>query len=153
MRAIFITFFVLLAVPALAQNERECRGKQAFDLGDGAYGCLFEVGSTSITTTTTRDDGASSKQKSNGAGRIDVAMFGAYTESKRVTSARIRTICQTFLPALKAEAPNAKYHRIVVRLFWPRVENTGDMVPKDQSEIAVQPAFTSGSCRGVRYFG
>lgn len=153
MRAISIILFVLLALPAFAQNERECRGRQAFDLGDGAYGCLFEVGSTSITTTMTRDDGASSKQRSNDAGLIDVAMFGAYTESKRVTSARIRTICQTFLPALQADTPGSNYHRIVVRLFWPRVENTGDMVPKDQSEIAVQPAFTSGTCRGVRYFG
>ena len=153
MRAIFITLFVLLAVPAFAQNERACRGKQAFDLGDGAYGCLFDVGTTSITTKATRDDGASSKQIPNGAGRIDVAMFGAYTDPKRVTSARLRTIYQTFLPALQAETPHSNYHRIDVRLLWPRAENTGDMLPTDQSENAVQLAFTTDTRCGARCFG
>lgn len=153
MRTLFTVLFVMMALPALAQQERECRGKQAFDLGDGAYGCLFEVGTSEITTTLTRDDGANSSARTNQTGKIEVLMFGEYNGSKRVTSARLKTICQTFLPNLRAALPDVKYSRIVLAMIWPRVENPGDFVEKSRSKVAIQPAFSSASCRGIRYFG
>ncbi|WP_299554008.1 hypothetical protein [uncultured Tateyamaria sp.] len=153
MRFILTVVFVCFAVPALAQQERDCRGKQAFDLGDGAYGCLLDIGSTSITTTLTRDDGASSKSSRNAAGQIDVAMFGTFSGSRQVVGKRMRGICQTFLPTIKQELAGQRYNRIVIRLFWPRVANSGDFVPKSRSEIEVQPAFTNANCRGIRFFG
>jgi len=154
MRIAFIPLFLLLlAAPAVAQQERECRGKQAFDLGDGSYGCLEDVGTSQITTTTTRDDGASSSVRKNETGRIEVLMFGAYNGSKQVTGARIKAICQTFLPNLRAKLPDAKFYRIVVVLIWPRIENPGDYVPKSDANIAVQPGFSSAKCRGAKFFG
>jgi hypothetical protein len=141
-RAIVAMFFVCMALPAAAQQERECRGKKAFDLGDGSYGCLLEVAMSTITTTTTYDDGGSSKPTSRAkqAGAIVVAMFGTQSSSNQVNSARMKTICQTFLPDLKAAHPNNRYRRIILRLVWPKTET-------------VQAGFSSAKCKGVRFFG
>jgi len=153
MRKLIAVFFILLAVPAFAQQERECRGKKPFDLGDGAYGCLQELGTTAITTTTTRDDNASSKSRRNTAGRITVLMFGDYSDSRSVISSRAKKVCRAFLADFNAENPNLRPHRIVIDLIWPRVENPGTFVPKDQAKVAVQPSFSSGRCVGVKFFG
>ena len=153
MRVILALIFVVFALPAFAQQERECRGKQPFDLGDGAYGCLMDVGLSTITTTRTRDDFASESSTRNQAGQIRVLMFGAHSTSKRVISPRLRAICKTFLSTLKAEQANAKFHRVIVVMIWPRVANTGDYIPVATSQEDVQLAFSSDTCRGVRYFG
>ncbi|MFL4472013.1 hypothetical protein ACERZ8_19805 [Tateyamaria armeniaca] len=153
MHKYFLIFTLLLALPAAAQQERECRGKQAFDLGDGSYGCLQEVGTSQITTTRTRDDGASSSVRKNATGKIEVLMFGEYNGSRQVTGNRIKTICRTFLPTLQAELTDLSYHRIVVVLIWPRIENPGNYVPKAEAKVAVQPGFSSAQCRGVKFFG
>ncbi|MEM6372254.1 MAG: hypothetical protein AAF727_05685 [Pseudomonadota bacterium] len=151
MRALLFPLFLLLATSAFAQQERECRGKQGIDLGDGAAGCLLELGTTNLTTTTTRDDGASQKVRKRVTGLIEVALFGAYSPSKQVTSQRIRAVCQTFLHGLQERLGDQKYSRIVIVLFWPRIENPGTFVSKDRSKVAVQPAYSSAACRGVKY--
>ena len=152
MRPLLAVFLFVFALPAFAQQERECRGKQPFDLGSGVSGCLLDVATTEISTTRTRDDGASSSTRGDVAGQIRVLVFGAYDGSKSVVSPRVTAICKTFLPNLKAELANTKFHRIVVVLIWPRVANPGDFVPVSNSKVALQPAFSSATCRGVRYF-
>ena len=152
MRCLLTIFCLFLALPAVAQQERECRGKAAFKLGDGAYGCLYDVGTSAITTTMTRDDNASTRVRKNATGKIEVLMFGPYDGSKRVAGTRIKAVCRTFLPNLQAAIPNMRYHRIVVALIWPRVKNPGDYVSASQSEVAVQPGFSSAKCHGVRFF-
>lgn len=152
MRIVFTFLFLFLAFPALAQQEKECRGKQAFDLGDGAYGCLLDVGTSKIITTRTLDNGARPSTKDDVSGKIEVLMFGGYSGSKPTIGARLKTICRTFLPNLKAAVPDQKYHRITSVMKLPRVANPGDFVDKSVTEVAVQPAFSSGSCRGIRYF-
>lgn len=152
MRSLLAVFLIFFALPAVAQQERECRGKQPFDLGNGVYGCLLDVGTTEITTTRTRDDGASSSTRGNVAGQIRVLMFGDYDGSKQIVSRRVSAICKAFLPNLKAELTNTKFHRVVVILIWPRVANPGDFVPVSTSKVAIQPAFSSATCRGVKYF-
>ncbi|MEO1557315.1 MAG: hypothetical protein AAFS01_12850 [Pseudomonadota bacterium] len=153
MRILLFVLFAAFAVPAVAQQERECRGKQPIDLGDGAAGCLLEIGTTSITSTRTRDDGASSKSTRNVTGRIDVALFGAYSDNRTVISGRMKAICRSLLPQVQQELAELRYNRIVINLVWPRVENPGTFIPKSELEFAVQPAFTSAQCRGVRFFG
>ena len=140
-------------MPAVAQQERECRGKQSFDLGGGTYGCLIEAGSGSLTTTTTRDDGASQTVKANETGFIQVAVFGTYSPSKQTTSKRITAVCKTFLPNVQQAMQGKRYHRIIVALVWPRVENPGDFVSKERSDVAAQVVFTNAKCRGVQYVG
>ena len=152
MRFVLMIVLVVFALPAAAQQERECRGKKPFKLDDGAYGCLLEVGSARITTTTTRDDGASSSTKRNQAGQIQVLMFGPYNGSRQVAGSRIKALCKTFLPDLKAAQPNVRYHQVVVAMIWPRVENPGDYVAASRSKVAVQPGYSSAQCRGVRFF-
>lgn len=152
MRFILTVLVVCFAFPALAQQERECRGKQVFDLGDGSNGCLLEISTSAIVTTLSRDDGASSKVSRNETGRIVVAMFGAHSSSRQVIGNRMRTICRTFLPQVKEDLAGKRFNRIVIDLVWPRVANNGDFIPVSQSEIDVQPAFTSASCRGIRFF-
>ena len=153
MRVFLTIILFVLALPAAAQEERECRGKKAFTLADGAYGCLEEVGTTDITTTRTRDDGASSSTRRNSAGLIRVLMFGDYAASRQTTGNRIRNVCKTFLPDLQAAEPGVRFNRVVVVLVWPRVANPGDYVPKSDAQVAVQPGFSSGACRGVKFFG
>lgn len=153
MRIFLFILFTVFAVPAVAQQERECRGKQGFNLGDGAYGCLFEAKAGSLTTTTTRDDGASQKVKSRETGFIRVAMFGNYSASRQTTGKRITAVCQTFLPNLKEAMTGKRYHRIIVALVWPRIENPGDFISKERSEVAAQVAYTSATCRGVKFVG
>lgn len=153
MRFVLMIILVVFALPAAAQQERECRGKKPFDLGNGAYGCLLDLGTTQITTTLTRDDGASSSSRRNQAGHIRVLVFGEYNGSRQVAGARIKAICNTFLPDLKAAIPDVRYHRVVVAMIWPRVANPGDFVPVSRSKVAVQPGFSSASCRGVKFFG
>lgn len=153
MRHLFVILFLICALPAAAQQERECRGKQPFDLGDGAYGCLQKLGLGGITQTRTRDDGASSSTRNTKTGQIEVLMFGTYKGSKQATGQRIRAICNAFLPGLQAAIPNTSYHQIIVVMVWPRIENPGDYVAKDRSKVAVQPGFSNAACRGVRFFG
>lgn len=153
MRALLVFLLMIFAVPAVAQQERECRGKQPFDLGGGVSGCLLDVGTNEITTTRSRDDGASSSTRDNVAGQIRVLMFGAHDSSRRVINGRITAVCNAFLPALQAEPSNKSFHQIVVVMIWPRVANTGDFVPVAQSKADVQAAYSSAKCRGVRHFG
>ncbi|MBV7408939.1 hypothetical protein [Maritimibacter sp. DP1N21-5] len=153
MRYILTVLVMCFALPAMAQQERECRGKQAFDLGDGSYGCLLEVGTSSITTTLTRDDGASSRSSRNAAGEIVVAMFGSHSGSRQVVRNRMLAVCRTFLPRVKQELSGRNYSRIVIQLVWPRVKNTGDFVSVSSTSVDVQPAFSNANCRGIRFFG
>ncbi|WP_223422992.1 hypothetical protein [Tateyamaria pelophila] len=152
MRSLLAVFLLVFALPAFAQQEPECRGKQPFDLGGGVTGCLLDVGTTEITKTRTRDDGASSSTRDNTAGQIRVLLFGAYDGSKRVISRRITAVCKAFLPNLKAEMAGTRFHQVVVVLVWPRVANPGDFVPVANSKVAIQPAFSSAACRGVKFF-
>jgi len=153
MRTLLIVLFVAFAIPAIAQQERECCGKQSFDLGGGAYGCLLEAGFGWLTTTTTRDEGASQTVKANEKGLIQVAVLGTYGPSKQTTSKRITAVCKTFLPNVQQAMQGKRNNRIIVGLVWPRVENPGDFVSKERSDIAAQVAFTNAKCRGVQYVG
>mmetsp|Transcript_27766 Transcript_27766/g.51717 ORF Transcript_27766/g.51717 Transcript_27766/m.51717 type:complete len:154 (-) Transcript_27766:2078-2539(-) len=153
MRALLVILFMIVAVPAVAQQERECRGKQPFDLGGGVTGCLLDVGTGEITMTRSRDDGASSSTRDSVAGQVRVLMFGNHSGSRRVIGQRIASVCKAFLPTLEAELEGTRFNRVVVVLIWPRIANTGDFVPATTSKAEVQMGLSSAKCRGARFFG
>lgn len=152
MRPLLAALLFLIAVPAYAAQERECRGKTPFDFGNGVSGCLLDLGAGEITSTRTRDDGASSSSRQNVVGQIRVLLFGNYDGSKQVVRQRVSAVCKAFLPQLKAEMGDKRFHRVTVVLIWPRVANPGDFVPTATSKVAIQPAFSSSACRGVKFF-
>ncbi|MEP1537128.1 MAG: hypothetical protein ABJQ34_09990 [Paracoccaceae bacterium] len=152
MRKILTLIFVLFALPVFAQQEPECRGKKAFDLGDGSYGCVFEVGGTSLTHTTVRDDGASTRSNREQAGYIDVRIFGNYVASKRTAGNRMKAICKTFKADVDAVMKGQKFDSIIVRFAWLREKDSKSNAAGNRDLGIVQAAFTSSTCRGIRFF-
>lgn len=153
MRALLITIFAFLALPALAANERECRGKQAFDLGDGAYGCLIKIGVTSITTTRTRDDGASRRSSSEANVIIDTVLFGTFDRSRQVIKARTKAICRAFNEQAKKEMASVRGKKIVVQMKWPNEPPNRVVYSTTGGERfckKVQGGFSNARCRGAR---
>ena len=153
MRKIITLFFILFAVPVFAQQERECRGKKAFDLGDGSYGCVFEVGETVLTRTTTRDDGASTKSRRNSVGFIDALVFGNYAASKVTAGNRMKALCKTFKADVDAAMKGQSYTSTIVRLVWLREKDLKANTSGGQDRGVAQTAITSSTCRGIRFIG
>ncbi|MEO9518066.1 MAG: hypothetical protein ABJH45_12985 [Paracoccaceae bacterium] len=153
MQKIITLFFILFALPVFAQQERECRGKNFFDLGDGSYGCVFEVGDTVLTRTTVRDDGASTKSRRNRVGFIDTLVFGNYTASKLTAGNRMKAICKTFKADVDAFMKGQSYSTIIVRLVWLREKDSKANAADGQDRGIEQTAFTNSSCRGIRFIG
>ena len=147
-----LTFlFILFALPLAAQQERECRGKKAFDLGDGAYGCVHEIGTTTLTETVYRDDGASTRSNRQSAGFIDVRIFGKYVESKRTAGNRMKAICKTFKSDVDAVMEGKRFVSIIVRFVWLNEGNSDANGQGSQDRGITQTAFTNANCRGVRF--
>lgn len=141
MRKVFFFLLLVLATPALAQQSNVCRGKQAFDLGDGAKGCIALIDTASITTTTTRDDGASSRSNRRTQARVVAAMTGANSEKRSVIKRRMIGICKTALPAVQSELAGMRYNRIILVMDWRA------------SGGELQAGFSNAKCNGFSFFG
>ncbi|APX10979.1 hypothetical protein BWR18_04190 [Tateyamaria omphalii] len=152
MRYVLTIIVVLLAFPAWAQQGAVCKGKQSFTLGDGTSGCLLDIRATSITKTLTRDDGQS-RSNSRNAALIEVAMFGRFNSQWRVSTPRMKEVCNIFRQTATASFPGKPPKSIVVRMLWPDVPNPErNAFVRLRSKVANQAAFMNGSCRSIKYF-
>ena len=140
MRILIPLVCIFFALPVLAQ-QNPCRGKQGFDLGDGAKGCIALIDTDSITTTVTRDDGASTRSNRQLQARVVAFMSGANSDKRSVQRKRLLAICKTALPAVRSELAEVRYNRIILVMDW-RGEGGG-----------FQAGFSSKDCRGFRFFG
>jgi hypothetical protein len=130
---------ILFAVPAMSQ-QTSCRGKKTFDLGDGAKGCIVAIEEGSITTTTTRDDGASKKVRRKVQPLVAALMTGAYTEKRSVVRGRMLAICNFALADVQKTFAGKSYGRIILIMDW---RGSGGKI---------QNGFSNGSCRGFQFF-
>lgn len=151
MRSVILIFLMLFAVPALAQQEPECRGKKGFKLGDGAYGCLIGLGEGNMTKSTRRESDPDVRHSSSQfVAVVDVNIFGNYDKSRRVTNSRVRQICKAFSGDVKTAMVGKPYLKVIVRMFWPRIA-----APKKQGSNTtplVQEAYMSQKCTNVGHF-
>lgn len=141
MRLLLTCILLVLALPALAQQGNPCRGKQGFDLGDGAKGCLALIDTGSITTTITRDDGASQRSNRRQQARVVAFMSGTNSDKRSVQRKRLLAICKTALPAVQTELAGVNYNRIILVMDW-RGEG-GEF----------QAGFSNAKCQGFKFFG
>ena len=163
MRSVVLIFLMFFAVPALAQQEPECRGKKGFKLGDGAYGCLLEIVDSSMSRTQSRSlNGGKIHSSSQTAAGLIVAIFGDYDKSRRVTDSRLRQICKTFRGDVKAAMGGKSYRKVVVRMYWPRIAAPKTRFAGQKNAIAIfrvnngplsQSAYMSQKCTGIGHFG
>ena len=153
MRAFLILAAFVIAGSASAQGANICQDKQAFDLGDGATGCLLEYKPTAVTKTIRRDDGLGSKH-SRDAVLIRVALFGEHTEAWSISTPRMRQICGLFLDQAKQGLGLGKVRTVVVEMRWPEVKRptlrVGNRVMRGGTER--QAAMMNRNCRAVKYF-
>lgn len=153
MRTLIVLVTFCLALPALAQQSAECRGKQTFDLGAGTTGCLLEVRQTKVTKTVRRDDGLGSSH-SRGAILIKVALLGEYTEAWPTMTPRMRQICNLFLEQAKQQLGATSVRTVVVEKTWPNVAWPAS-TPRYKTirwRTPRQAAMMNRNCRAVKYF-
>ncbi|WP_415403713.1 hypothetical protein [Tateyamaria sp. SN3-11] len=151
-RYLLAIVLMCLALPAMAQQQSVCRGKQSFKLSDGSSGCLLGAGESTIKRSVLRD-GQISKTNTRGAATIGVAMFGQFNPKWRVSTPRMKEVCTLFSDAAIKSVPNGNPKSIVVQMIWPDVPNPSKhkhLLRK--SRFANQTAYMSKSCRSVNYF-
>ena len=153
MRWTLVFAFFCLALPIAAQTSSDCRGKPAFDLGDGARGCVLEFLSSGVTRTVRRDDGLS-RSSSRDAVLIRVAVYGAYTERWPVSTPRMRKICAMFRDEAQAAIDAPKLKTVIVQMQWRDTPFPANYPrhKKFRAPFPVQAAFMNGSCRAIKYF-
>ncbi|MBL4769106.1 MAG: hypothetical protein JKY94_15580 [Rhodobacteraceae bacterium] len=148
MRSVLMIFLVFFALPALAQQEPECRGKKGFTLGDGAYGCLLDIVDSSMSRSQSKAlNGGEIHSSSQIAAGLVVAIFGDYDKSHRVTNSRFRQICKAYRDEVKTAMVGTPYRKVIVRMYWLRLA-----VPNSTDPLA-QTAYMSKKCTNVGRFG
>lgn len=152
MRAIILILLMLFAVPALAQQEPECRGKKSFKFGDGSYGCLLKIEESGMTRSQSKRYGFGTiHSSSQSAALVIAAIFGDYDKSRRVADSRLRKICATYAGDVKKAMAGKPYSKVIVRMYWPRIA-----APKKQgsnNNPLYQQAYMSQKCTGIGHFG
>jgi hypothetical protein len=152
LRAIAIGFLVLSG-PAFAQNHPECRGKEMFDLGGDAYGCMRAIEKSSVISSQRRGIGSGSLTVSRNettSATIGVYAFGKYTDNFQKSNARLRQICKMYKGAAHKMMAGQDYKNISVILFWPELKtkgNWGQVVEKTQG------GSMNLNCKQLRNFG
>ena len=139
MRVLTILVCILFALPVLAQ-DRACRGKKSFDLGDGAKGCIVAIEEGSITTTVTRDDGQGGSVRKRAQPLVAALMSGANTTQRNKIKQRMVAICKVALVDVQKQFAGQRYNRIILLMDWRRAGGE------------IQSGFSSKDCRGFQFF-
>lgn len=139
MKALVFASFAVLALPVAAQAQ-SCRGIQAFDLGGGTKGCVVSIQENQITTTITRDDGASERVRRNAQPLVGAVMSGPVPANKGVVKKQMVEMCKLTQDKVQAQFADLKYNRIILVMDWQKAGGE------------VQAGFSSAKCRGFKFF-
>ncbi|MDA5555188.1 hypothetical protein [Shimia sp. MMG029] len=139
MRSLIFASCALFAVP-LAAEAQSCRGIQAFDLGGGTKGCVVSIQENQITTTTSRDDGASTRVRRNAQPLVGAVMSGPVPANKSVVKKQMVEMCKLTQEKVRAQFADLKYNRVILVMDWQKAGGE------------VQAGFSSAKCRGFKFF-
>ena len=139
MRVLFFISCLMLALPMAAQAQ-SCNGKQAIDFGGGAHGCVVEIAEGSITSTRTRDDGASSRSANKATPLVAAVMTGPVPASRGTVKKQMLAMCKVTQAKVSEQFAGKKYHRIILYMDWSKAGGE------------VQAGFSSDKCRGFKFF-
>ncbi|MBO9473608.1 hypothetical protein J7413_08665 [Shimia sp. R10_1] len=139
MRTLIFASCALFALP-LAAEAQSCRGIQAFDLGGGTKGCVVSIQENQITTTTSRDDGASTRVRRNAQPLVGAVMSGPVPANKSVVKKQMVEMCKLTQEKVRAQFADLKYNRVILVMDWQKAGGE------------VQAGFSSAKCRGFKFF-
>ena len=139
MRFLNLVFCAVLTLPVAAQAQ-SCKGGQAFDLGGGTLGCVVEIREGEITTTRSRDDGASSSSSRKVTPLVAAVMTGPVPARRSTVKKQMLAMCKVTHAKVSEQFADKKYHRIILAMDWRK--SGGEM----------QAGFSSNKCRGFSFF-
>lgn len=139
MRSLVFTSFALFALPLAAQAQT-CRGIQAFDLANGAKGCVVSMETNRITTTITRDDGANTRQFAKAQPLVGAVMSGPVPANKSVVKKQMVAMCKLTQDRVHSQFADLDYNRVILVMDWREAGGT------------LQAGFSSAKCRGFKFF-
>ncbi len=150
MKYLFPFLLMAFAAPVVAQESRECRGKESFQLSDGSSGCVLGVGTTTISSKVTVD-GVEMRNRKSDSALVVVAMAGEFDTKRRVTSRRLKEVCSHSMAAVQQKFSGEPYKYIVVGMKWP-----GKTMPRasvaNGGKFLNQAAYLTTKCRSPQYF-
>ncbi len=139
MRTVLASIALLVALPVAAQAQ-SCRGAQAFDMGGGTKGCIVAIDMGSITTTRTRDDGASSQKWSNSQPFVAAVMTGPVPKKNSTVKKQMIALCKVSKPKVYEKFSTSNFNRIILYMDWR--EAGGEL----------KSGFSTDTCKGFRFF-
>lgn len=139
MRTLTLTSCVCLALPMMAQAQ-SCRGVQSLDLGSGTQACVVKIEEGAITTTTTRDDHASTQKRKRAQPMVGAIMTGSAPSKRATVKKQMLAMCKATQAKVSVQFANQKYNRVILIQDWTKAG--GD----------VQAGFSSDTCKGFRFF-
>lgn len=139
MRFLTLATCALFALP-IAAEAKNCRGIQSLDLGGGSKACVVAIEKNAITTTRTRDDGASSSSRRFEQPLVGAIMTGPVPANRKVIKQQMIAMCKATQSKVKAEFANLKYNRTILVMDW---RDAGGKL---------ESGYSSAKCRGFSFF-
>lgn len=140
MRVLSLALTAMLVLPVAAHSQ-SCRGDKAFDLGGGVKGCVVTIEKSAITTTLSRDDGASSSSRRAVQPMAAAVMTGPVPANRGQVKKQMMAMCKFVQADVASTFAGTKYNRIILVMDWR--EAGGEL----------QSGFSSAKCKGFRFFG
>lgn len=155
MTRILIFLFAILAAPAMAQSQFECKGKPKFSLSDGTNGCVLHLDKGMLNSTVSSGGDRPTRKSTQRAVELYVSVSGTYSKKMRTINGRIKELCQMYHPQLVAVNADKSARKIIVVMFWPgrvlgQAEETAQAVSYD---VPYQGASMELNCTAPRNFG
>mmetsp|Transcript_23962 Transcript_23962/g.43751 ORF Transcript_23962/g.43751 Transcript_23962/m.43751 type:complete len:142 (-) Transcript_23962:779-1204(-) len=137
----FLTFAscVLFAMPLAAQAQ-SCRGIQSLDLGNGSKACVVKIEQGAITTTRSRDDGASTQTRRNAQPMVGAVMSGAVPTKRGTIKKQMVAMCKATQAKVGEQFAGQKYNRVILVMDWTKAGGK------------VEAGFSSDKCKGFQFF-
>ena len=139
MRVLTYVSCLMFALPVAAQSQ-SCKGEQAFALEGGTQGCIVKIGEGETLTTTTRDDGASSRSHRKTQPFVAAVMTGSIPASRKTVKKQMLAMCKFTQAKVSEQFAGKKYHQIILYMDWRK------------SGGELEASFSSDKCRGIRFF-
>ncbi len=139
MRFLTLASCVLFSLPLAAQAQ-SCRGIQSLDLGNGSKACVVKIEQGAITTTRTRDDGASSQSRKNAQPMVGAVMSGPAPTKRATVKKHMLAMCKATQAKVGQEFAGQKYNRVILIQDWTKAGGK------------VEAGFSSDTCKGFRFF-
>ncbi|MFY0618561.1 MULTISPECIES: hypothetical protein [unclassified Shimia] len=95
---------------------------------------------SSITSTQSRDDGASTQSQVNIQPLVVAAMSGQVPQNRGTAKSQLLALCKAALPEVKAQFSARKYNRIILVSDW-RASDGGTF-----------EGFSNAKCKGFSFF-